>query len=257
MRFKRMNLQLPTSKLRCTERGSTASSLPIILAFIFFTLFISLSIWFVSRSNKSNHVSHTSQTGSPFGSSTQPSPPSAPQLPAANMPAGFGNSSPLPPASSGSPSSQASPSPFGGSTPQPSNPQASSVDISQARNIVEAWLNYKKSVFAPPYDLSRIDEFVVNPGPLNSDIAKPGGSVDWLKSNRSAYRYNDLRILGVSDFRRFPDRAHLTVRILEDLELVTPRGIDRTKSGRKQQSWVYELKFHNGKWLVYDYRKDI
>jgi hypothetical protein len=97
----------------------------------------------------------------------------------------------------------------------------------------------------------------VNPGPLYSDIAKVGGSVDWLRSNKSSYIYNDLKILDVSDFRQFPDRAHLTVRVLEDLELRTPRGVDRSKSGRKTQSWVYELKLHNGRWLVYDYRKDV
>ena len=46
-------------------------------------------------------------------------------------------------------------------------------------------------------------------------------------------------------------------RIVEDLELRTPRGIDPSKSGRKTQSWVYELKLNQYKWLVYDYRKDI
>ncbi|MCF8140611.1 MAG: IMS domain-containing protein [Cyanobium usitatum Tobar12.5m-G36] len=129
--------------------------------------------------------------------------------------------------------------------------------MSTARQLVESWLVYKKTIFSTPYDISAIENFVVNPGPLYSDITRPGGSVDWLRSNNSSYYYRELKVLDVSDFRQFPDRAHLTVRIVEDLELRTPRGIDRSKSGRKTQSWVYELKLNQYKWLVYDYRKDI
>lgn len=229
-----------------SNRGSISPIVPILGAFAFFVLFLTVSLWFITRSR-------------------------SPQIPQPSVPSNFPVAPPTPPsgASSSSPNASISPgftsrpslrhlvqspSPFSNSSPAQQSP---SLDSGSARQVVESWLSYKKTIFAAPYDLSAIDNYIVDPGPLHSDIAKVGGSVDWLRSNKSSYYYNELKILDVSNFRQFPDRAHLTVRVLEDLELRTPRGVDHSKSSRKTQSWVYELKLHNGRWLVYDYRKDI
>lgn len=226
-----------------SSSGSVSPILPIVGAFTFFALFLTVSLWFITKSRSpQSPVSSGFPTAPPTPpSGSSPSPPSGAVTP------GFASPPALqPPAQS--------PSPFSSSSPAQQSP---SLDPVSARQVVESWLSYKKTIFSAPYDLSGIDNHIVNPGPLHSDIAKSGGSVDWLRSNKSSYYYNELKILDVSDFRQFPDRAHLTVKVLEDLELRTPRGVDRSKSGRKTQAWVYELKLHNGRWLVYDYRKDI
>ena len=229
-----------------SSHGSVSPIVPIIGAFAFFSLFLTVSLWFIARSRSPQAPQASGSSGFPVASP----PPSS----GASPPSSNGATSPGFPSPSSPQAPVQSPSPFSSSPPVQQTPTLDSV---LARQVVESWLSYKKTIFAAPYDLSAIESHIVNPGPLHSDITKTGGSVDWLRSNKSSYYYNDLRVLDVSDFRQFPDRAHLTVRVLEDLELRTPRGIDRSKSGRKTQSWVYELKLHNGRWLVYDYRKDI
>lgn len=227
--------------------GSSNPLLPVLAAFVFFLLFVGVSLWFIARSriaatSQQNGISSGFPTAPPISGGFNSPPSTAALSPGFPSPAGG-----TPPASSSSTSPFSPPSSFGSPT---------QLDAASARQLVESWLQYKKTIFSSPYDISRLDQYVVNPGPLHSDITKPRGSVDWLRSSNSSYFYRDLNILDVSDFRQFPDRAHLTVKILEDLELRTPAGVDRSKSGRKTQSWVYELKLHNGKWLVYDYRKD-
>lgn len=219
--------------------------MPVIAAFVFFIAFVAFSLWFTLRGRGPHILSQPSSVG---GFPTAPGHPS-------NSSHAHPNGNSAPGFSVGpSASSSASPrSPF--LSPSPA-PQSANLDATTARQLVESWLAYKKIIFSLPYDTSHIENYVINPGPLYSDITGPSGSVDWLRSNNFSYYYKELKILEVADFRQFPDRAHLTVRIVEDLELRTPLGIDHSKSGRKTQSWVYELKFDQGKWLVYDYRKD-
>lgn len=250
MSIEKVLLHQASTRFHESTRGASNPLLPVVAAFVFFIAFVGVSLWFTLRARDPQVLSQVPSVG---GFPTSPALPSNPPVANPNV-----NSSPgFPAAPSAQPSvpTPATPqSPFLSSSP---TSQSANLDASTARQLVESWLAYKKSIFSPPYDISAIGNYVVNPGPLYSDITRPGGSVDWLRSNNSSYYYKELRVLDVADFRQFPDRAHLTVRIVEDLELRTPRGIDRSKSGRKTQSWVYELKFNQGKWLVYDYRKDI
>lgn len=224
--------------------GSTNPVIPIVIAFLAFGAFAGISLIVLLRSR-------TASLPPPPASAGFPTVPTSP--PPVQAPASVGTLQPGFPSSPSTPNQPPAASPF----PQQSSiPASSSLDAAGARRLVESWLAYKKQIFSAPYDTSRIEEYVVNPGPLYSDITRDGGSVDWLRNNKASYLYNELSILSVSDFRQFPDRAHLTVRVFEDLELRTPTGIDRSKSGKKTQSWVYELKRDNGRWLIYDYRKD-
>lgn len=233
---------------KSAQLGSANPIVPVLAAFIFFLLFVAGSLWFIARSRMPATAPTVASNGTFPTAPGSNRPPGAP-LPNSPLPPGFPSQAP---SNSGG---STNPSPFVSSSPAPT--QTAQLDATSARQLVEAWLSYKKTIFSSPYDLSRLSQFVVDPGPLYSDITRPGGSVDWLRSNKASYIYKELSILSVSDFRQFPDRAHLTVKVLEDLELRTPQGIDKSKSGRKSQSWIYELKLHNGKWLVYDYRKDI
>ena len=96
----------------------------------------------------------------------------------------------------------------------------------------------------------------MKPGKLYEDITKPGGSIDWLKQKDFFYKYNEIEIKKVIDFKLYQDNAHLTVEVFEDLELFTPSGVDPTQSGQKTQIWVYDLKKNqSGEWRIYDYKK--
>ena len=228
------------------EMGSANPMLPVITAIFLFVVFVLASLWLTLRLKAPLAAPQSSVVGGFPATPTVPS--NSSQLnPKGNSVAGF--------PSAGSTQSPVVPnSPF---TSASSAPNLTVLDAAKARQLVESWLAYKKTIFSSPFDISALQSYIVNPGPLYSDITKPGGSIEWLRSNNYSYYYKELLILGSSEFRQFPDRAHITVQIIEDLELRTPNGIDSSKSGRKTQSWVYELKLNQGKWLVYDYRKDI
>jgi ARC6-like, IMS domain len=228
------------------DMGSANPMLPVITAIFLFVVFVLASLWLTLRLKAPLASPQSSVIG---GFPTAPAlPPNSSQLnPNGNSVAGF-------PSASSTKSPVVSNSPFPSAS---SAPNSTVLDAAKARQLVESWLTYKKTIFSSPFDISALQSYIVNPGPLYSDITKPGGSIEWLRTNNYSYYYKELLILGSSEFRQFPDRAHITVQIMEDLELRTPYGIDSSKSGRKTQSWVYELKLNQGKWLVYDSRKDI
>ncbi|MCP9787206.1 ARC6/PARC6 family protein, partial [Cyanobium sp. N5-Cardenillas] len=224
--------------------GSIKSFLPVIVAFVLFGVFASLCFWFILRSNSRSHSTSSPELNElPIRSPVSPFQ-SAPSKRYAQLAPGF---------PSGGAKNSSSSSFSGAASPVPSG----ALDAATAREVVEPWLQYKSILFAPPYDKSNLDAFVASPGPLHSDIVKPGGTVEWLKSHQSSYKYNDIKVLAVSDFRQFGRRASLVLQILEDLELHTPQGVDKARSGRNSQTWVYDLEFQHGKWLIYDFKNDI
>ena len=228
------------------EMGSANPMLPVVTLIFIFVVFVLASLWLTLRLKSPLSVPKPLVGG---GFPTAPAPPT--------------NSSQLNPNGkflAGFPSAGSTQSPVVPNSPFPSAssaPNLTVLDESTARQLVESWLAYKKTIFSSPFDISALQSYIVNPGPLYSDITKPRGSIEWLRSNNYSYYYKELLILGSSEFRQFPDRAHITVQIIEDLELRTPNGIDSSKSGRNTQSWVYELKLNQGKWLIYDSRKDV
>ena len=224
------------------QTGNTNAVVPLVLAFGFFGLFLIISLWLLIK-NKNNStipsqqlqpsISPPSQLSNPFQQQTPiPTPPQ--QTPPSNSP--FGQT---PPRSS----------PFAAPNPQ-------ALTEEQAKSLVSGWLNFKTKLYAAPFDSSKLDQYIIKPGKLYEDITKPGGSIDWLKQKDSYYKFNKIEIQRVVDFKLYQDNSHLTVEILEDLELITPSGVDPTQSGQKTQIWVYDLKKNqSGKWRIYDYRK--
>ena len=225
-----------------SQSGNTNAVVPLVLAFGFFGLFLIISLWFLIK-NKDNSTA-------------------APQQPAAST---------NPPSQSANPFQQQAPnqvapqqtppstSPFGKTPPKASpftTPNHQALTEEQAENLVNGWLNFKTKLYADPFDTSRLNEYIIQPGKLYDDITKPGGSIDWLKQKKSYYKFKEIKIKNVIDFKLFQDNAHLTVEVLEDLELITPSGVDPTQSGRKTQIWVYDLKKNQSdEWRIYDYRK--
>lgn len=208
-------------------------------------LFCLGSVWIIISKSRT-HPTSTLPTSPTNPNATQPVPPTSPFTTSPTNPTA---TQPVPPAS---PFTTSPPSPFTSSTKQLSAP---TLDKAEAKSLVKRWLTLKKSIYSPPYDHSNLASVIVNPGPLYQEITKPNGTIDWLRKNKSHYNFKELQIISIVDFEIFPDRVHISVQVLEDLELITPKGIDKSKSSRKKQNWVYELKYENGSWLIYDYRK--
>lgn len=232
----------PKHHLDQSQLGNTNAILPLVLAFGFFGLFLIISLWFLLK-NKDNpalpppqppaSINPLSQSGNPF------------QNQAPNQ---------IPPQQAAS-----SNTPFGQTPPKSSpftTPNQQALTEKQAESLVSGWLNFKTKLYADPFDSSKLDQFIIKPGKLYEDITKPGGSIDWLKQKDSYYKFNKIGINKVINFKLYNDNAHLTVEVLEDLELITPTGVDPTQSGQKTQIWIYDLKKNqSGEWRIYDYRK--
>ena len=196
------------------QTGNTNAVVPLVLAFGFFGLFLIISLWLLIK-NKNNSTIPSQQLQPSISPPSQLSNPFQQQTPIPTPPQ---QTSP-----SNSPFSQTPPkaSPF--ATP---NPQALTEE--QAKSLVSGWLNFKTKLYAAPFDSSKLDQYIINPGKLYEDITKPGGSIDWLKQKNSYYKFNEIDIKRVIDFKLYQDNAHLTVEILEDLELITPSGSTNT-----------------------------
>ena len=233
------SLRFPDKKNYHLAR-STGSILPIALAFSFFSLFLIVSLWFLVKGkqptkaniNSTHHQSISSsdlqQAPNPFQNQNKPlNQTSSPQtVSPSNNHAPFGNSN---------------------------NTQLTE---DAAFNLVNSWLTFKKTLFVDPFDTSNLDQYLIKPGKLHSDITKKGGSIDWLQQRNSYYKFNESKINKVVKFELFKDKAHLTVDVFEDIKLMTPTGIDPNQSGRKTRSWIYDLqKNQNGDWKIYDYRR--
>ena len=229
-----------------SPKGEINQILPLILAFGFFTLLLLGSlIFFASRSKNQNSqvpstvpnntVFQQNQNSSPFSQHTPP-----PILP---------NTPNLPPSQ---------PSPFASSQqPSPTNPSSKAVlNEEQAKATIKAWLLHKQKVFAKPYDVSQLDRYICKPGKLYLDITRPSGSIDWLRKNDYQYKYNSVEIQSVDRFDLLSSTESVVeVTIFEDLDLITPKGVDNSKSSSKTQRFEYDLKYILGGWKVCNYRK--
>lgn len=121
----------------------------------------------------------------------------------------------------------------------------------QARSIVEKWLSLKSQIFAPPYDI-KVADTVVAEGPLWTDLTKPDGSIEWLKSNNSYYSYTSIRVNSVISYIPSDTMPSVIVSITENSVLHSSAGSEPSLS---TNNWNYTLRKENGDWKIWDYRK--
>lgn len=121
----------------------------------------------------------------------------------------------------------------------------------QARSIVEKWLSLKSQIFAPPYD-TKIADTVVAEGPLWTDLTKPDGSIEWLKSNNSYYSYTSIRVNSVINYIPSDTMPSIVVSVTENSVLHSSAGSEPSLS---TNNWNYTLRKENGDWKIWDYRK--
>jgi serine/threonine-protein kinase len=58
--------------------------------------------------------------------------------------------------------------------------------------LVQSWLDAKKTVFAPPYDLDVAANFLT--GPAWTAVAKRDGSVDWLRKTTPIIVMGEIKL---------------------------------------------------------------
>ncbi len=129
--------------------------------------------------------------------------------------------------------------------------QQSGLNQLEARAIVEEWLTVKSQIFAPPFNTSLADQ-VVAAGPLWTDLTKTDGSIEWLKNNNSYYSYKAIKVNQVVRFLPSPSMPSIVVSVSEDSILHSPKG---NNSSSSTNDWLYTLKEEDGRWKIWDYRK--
>lgn len=134
---------------------------------------------------------------------------------------------------------------------QSANAPARALQRAEAVGLIERWLAAKPRVFAPPFDVAALDGLVAE-GPLRHDITKPEGSVDWLRSNRSAYTYGQGRVLSVEADQLAARSPSLTVVLEQPTSLRSPKG---TRAEEARGRWTYTFTQQNGRWLISDVRR--
>lgn len=134
-------------------------------------------------------------------------------------------------------------------TPESSTtPRVNSISEIEATKLIEAWLQAKGKMFAPPYNSQIAEELTT--GDFYEKTAGVDGSIDWLKSNNAYYKYGVQRLDSVEQFSSNHNSATIKVRITEEYSLYRNGKIDPNETDFKTLTIIYNLKLVDGQWKI-------
>jgi ARC6-like, IMS domain len=146
------------------------------------------------------------------------------------------------------------------STPLPT--PRSSISKEAALEVVKQWIQYKKVLFAPPYDTSQGSTLLTGKAYINnidrsSEPCNNSGSegclssVDWLKRYNAQYSFSVQRVDSIDKFEASEENASIFVTVTEYRTLYN-KGKSTPSGGTKQ--YRYDLKYENGRAKISDYK---
>jgi serine/threonine protein kinase len=146
-------------------------------------------------------------------------------------------------------------------TPTPTS--TSSISQGDAENTIKQWLQYKRVLFAPPYDKQPSADLLTERAYINniSRASEPCAnsnpddclsSVDWLQRYNAQYSFGVQSLDRVDKFEASGDRGSIFVTITERRTLHKTGGRSTPSGGTSQVR--YDLKFENGKVKISDYK---
>jgi ARC6-like, IMS domain len=165
------------------------------------------------------------------------------------------------PASTTQADSQANtPSPAQAPSPPPT--PASSISRDAASEVVKQWIQYKRVLFAPPYDTSQGSNLLTGKAYINNidrssepcnNSEREGclSSVDWLKTYNGQYSFGVQRVDSIDRFEASGDSASIFVTVTE-FRTLHQSGRSKSSGGTKQAR--YDLKYENGRVKISDYK---
>jgi hypothetical protein len=116
--------------------------------------------------------------------------------------------------------------------------------------LVQSWLDAKKTVFAPPYDLDVAANFLT--GPAWTAVAKRDGSVDWLRKNNTYYRYGGNQVTLKRVVKLAAKQAILDIYIQEQLSVYKDGHLRQSKTDR--DTYRFDLRRVGDTWKIDDRR---
>jgi ARC6-like, IMS domain len=147
------------------------------------------------------------------------------------------------------------------SNPQPASP-TSNISREAAVEVVKQWLQYKKVLFAPPYDKSQSSNILTDKAYRNnvdrssescnsSDREGCLSSVDWLQKYDGQYSFGVQRVDSIDNFEAGGDSATIFVTVTE-YRTLHQRGSSKPSGGTRKAR--YDLKYENGRVKISDYK---
>jgi serine/threonine-protein kinase len=135
------------------------------------------------------------------------------------------------------------------STAQIASPSPSlSISQQEAVNLVDAWLQAKRVMFAPPYKRQIAADIAT--GDQYDKVAGSNGSIDWLESSNAYYQFGVQKIDGVDQFSANGNQATIQVRVTEDRTLYKNGKIDPNETDFKTRTVIYNLQLVDGRWKI-------
>jgi serine/threonine-protein kinase len=135
------------------------------------------------------------------------------------------------------------------STAQIVSPSPSlSISQQEAVSLVDAWLQAKRVMFAPPYKRQIAADIAT--GDQYDKVAGSNGSIDWLESSNAYYQFGVQKIDGVDQFSANGNQATIQVRVTEDRTLYKNGKIDPNETDFKTRTVIYNLQLVDGRWKI-------
>ncbi|WP_448380834.1 ARC6/PARC6 family protein [Gloeomargarita sp.] len=116
--------------------------------------------------------------------------------------------------------------------------------------LVASWLEAKKNIFAPPYDLDLAAKFLT--GPAWTAVAKRDGSVEWLRKNHTYYRYGPAQVTLKRVLQSDAHRLVIDVYIQQPLRMYQNGRLRQSKID--QDTYRFDLRRVGDTWKIYDRR---
>ena len=152
------------------------------------------------------------------------------------------------------------PSPAQAPIPLPT--PASTISRDAAVEVVKQWIQYKRVLFAPPFDKSQGSNILTGKAYINnidrssepcnsSDREGCLSSVDWLQRYNGQYSFGVQRVDSIDRFEASGDNATIFVTVTE-YRTLHQNGKSKSSGGTKQAR--YDLKYENGRVKISDYK---
>jgi ARC6-like, IMS domain len=146
--------------------------------------------------------------------------------------------------------------------PIPLPTPASSISRDAAVDVVKQWIQYKRVLFAPPFDKSQGSNILTDKAYINnidrssepctsSDGEGCLSSVDWLQRYNGQYSFGVQRVDSIDRFEASGDNASIFVTVTE-YRTLHQNGKSKSSGGTKQAR--YDLKYENGRVKISDYK---
>lgn len=135
-------------------------------------------------------------------------------------------------------------------------PSSSSISQEEAIQLIKTWQDYKRRIFAPPYERYLGTEVLTGKA-YHDNIERQDGqesSSEWVQNSSAYYTYGIQQIDSVENFFANGNQAIIEVIVTEQRTLYNRNGrIDSNASAFDQRLVRYNLELDRGQWKIADY----